>query len=221
MAGRPATNPHSPSYQGGALYHYNKLKPRHQDFVKAMIEHNYNQTQAYLAVYPDSSYEAARSSSSELLTNPTINAAIAERRREREARFDISLDAQIGRLMDVVERLQALENPSKSAQIEVNKLSAELKALKELNAMAGHTGKGHIGQGSSVNISVGVVPAATDIIDIQPQEVLTDSEQPLLYQPGAPMNQRDSESQKDSNPSGNTGIDAQDQDNDDDETLNQ
>lgn len=52
-----------------------ELSIKHQAFVAAFLR-CFNGTQAYLAVYPDSSYEAAVSSASELLTNPNVKAAI-------------------------------------------------------------------------------------------------------------------------------------------------
>lgn len=52
-----------------------ELSTKHQAFVAAFLR-CFNGTQAYLTVYPDSSYEAAVSSASELLTNPNVKAAI-------------------------------------------------------------------------------------------------------------------------------------------------
>lgn len=52
-----------------------ELSTKHAAFVAAFLR-CFNGAQAYLTVYPDSSYEAAVSSASELLTNPNVKAAI-------------------------------------------------------------------------------------------------------------------------------------------------
>jgi len=56
---------------------FNTLSPKHQDFVLAYLR-EYNITKAYQEVYPDSSYDAARSSGCYLLTIPNVKAAVDE-----------------------------------------------------------------------------------------------------------------------------------------------
>ncbi len=178
--GLPSTNPHSPGYKGGKLHHYNKLNPRHQNFVLALIDKNYNQTQAYLEAYPECSYESAPASASRLLTDDKIKAAIRERRMELEAKTDISFATQIHRLMGLAEEIEAVESPT-------NRASLKLKIIKELNLMAGHTLSNKPQSQGDVTINVDVVGAKPSTI-IQDDDV-TDVE---FYTDSAPLD--DSES---------------------------
>ena len=52
------------------------LKKEHQDFVIKLRTDGLNQVKAYMAVYQDSSYEAACSSASDLLRNPKIQSSL-------------------------------------------------------------------------------------------------------------------------------------------------
>lgn len=54
---------------------FNTLSERHKAFCRRYV-YDWNATQSYLEIYPDSSYESAMSSSSELLRNPKIEAFI-------------------------------------------------------------------------------------------------------------------------------------------------
>jgi hypothetical protein len=49
---------------------------RHAAFIAEFISNGYNATRAYLKVYPNSGYDAARSSAAALLTNPNIRERI-------------------------------------------------------------------------------------------------------------------------------------------------
>jgi phage terminase small subunit len=57
----------------------NELSDKHKLFVAEYVKNNCNGTKAYMAVYPDSSEEASRSSASDLLSNPNIKEAIKEK----------------------------------------------------------------------------------------------------------------------------------------------
>lgn len=54
------------------------MNRKHEQFINEYLL-CWNATQAYLKVYPKSSYEAARRSASDLLTNPDIDKEIQER----------------------------------------------------------------------------------------------------------------------------------------------
>jgi phage terminase small subunit len=69
-----------------------KLKPEHQRFAEEYV-YDWNATRAYQSVYPDTGYDAARSSASTLLTNPNIKAYVEELQK------DIQKQAGISRLM--------------------------------------------------------------------------------------------------------------------------
>src|ERR1044071_925953 len=58
------------------------LSDKHKAFIDEYMR-GLNATQAYMRVYKGTKYEAARSSSSALLTNPNIKAEIAERFKAR------------------------------------------------------------------------------------------------------------------------------------------
>lgn len=55
-----------------------ELSPKHQQFINEYLR-LWNATEAYMLVYPDSSYEAARRDASRLLTNADIAAEIKRR----------------------------------------------------------------------------------------------------------------------------------------------
>jgi len=53
-----------------------KLSTQHSKFCLLMAGGNINQTMAYMECYPDSTYDSARRSASDLLTNPDIEPEI-------------------------------------------------------------------------------------------------------------------------------------------------
>lgn len=67
------------------------LLSKHDWFCREYIIDE-NATRAYSRVYPASSYDAARSSANELLTNPNIQRRIEELREERNKRLEITAD---------------------------------------------------------------------------------------------------------------------------------
>lgn len=68
-----------------------KLKLEHAQFVQEYLV-DFNGTQAYMRVYPDSSEEAAASSGSVLLRNPKIKKAIEQGAEDKIARTKITQD---------------------------------------------------------------------------------------------------------------------------------
>lgn len=73
------------------------LSKKHQEFVNQYFLCGMNQTDAYQAVYPKSSYDTARANSSRLLTNANIQAEIQRRLKERQ----LSADEVLSRLGDM------------------------------------------------------------------------------------------------------------------------
>lgn len=53
------------------------------NFVNIYFDENMNATRAYMKCYPNSSYSAARSSSSDLLTKPNLRAVIRQRLKDK------------------------------------------------------------------------------------------------------------------------------------------
>lgn len=111
---------------------YNSLSEKHKLFVRNLIEQNFNQTQAYLKTYPDSSYDAARANSSDLIAKNNIKQAIEERKVVVETDIDISFSAQLSRLAYLLEDADQIENPKQRAQL-------KLDILKEMNKMGNHS----------------------------------------------------------------------------------
>jgi len=77
-----------------------KLSERHQRFVLEYLQ-DFNATQAYSRCYPDSSYEAARRSGSDLLSKPDIRAAIEERAEEARAKLKVTQEEVIADLKEL------------------------------------------------------------------------------------------------------------------------
>ena len=71
---------------------FNTLKIEHQKFLLNLVCQGMNQTNAYIDCYPDSSPEAAKSSASELLTNPNVREAYKELQSELKEKAQISAD---------------------------------------------------------------------------------------------------------------------------------
>lgn len=76
------------------------LIDKHEKFCNEYLV-DLNLTQAYLRVYPKSKPEAARRSASDLLTNPDIQARIAELMRAREQRTQVTQDRVVQRLANI------------------------------------------------------------------------------------------------------------------------
>lgn len=74
-----------------------KLIPKHQEFINELFLLNMNATEAYLKVYPKSSYDAARAHAARLVTNGSIQAEIARRLKEKQ----LSADEVLARLGDM------------------------------------------------------------------------------------------------------------------------
>lgn len=105
------------------------MNRRHEQFINEYLQ-CWNATQAYLKVYPKSSYEAARRSASDLLTNPDI----AEEIQSRISESAMSANEVLSRLAqhargDIGDYLNEIGNFDlrKARQAERTKLIKKLK----------------------------------------------------------------------------------------------
>lgn len=73
------------------------ISKKHQEFVNQYFLCNMNQTEAYLVVYPKSSYDAARAHATRLVADGNIQAEIQRRLKERQ----LSADEVLSRLGDM------------------------------------------------------------------------------------------------------------------------
>lgn len=65
---------------------------KHEKFCRELIKHNYNQTKAYLEVYPESSKEAATNNASRLIVNDSIKKRIAQLQQEQKEKDILSIE---------------------------------------------------------------------------------------------------------------------------------
>jgi phage terminase small subunit len=86
-----------------------KIEPKHREFIKEYMQNGYNGTQAYRKIFPRSSYESARSSASDLLTNPNIQEELAK-----------EFDKKVMKREEVLSRLSDMARASHHPFIEIN-----------------------------------------------------------------------------------------------------
>lgn len=67
----------------------NKINDKQMMFIDELSINGWNATAAYMKVYPNSSYEAARADAARLLTNANIKAEVEARKEEYKAKFKI------------------------------------------------------------------------------------------------------------------------------------
>lgn len=79
-----------------------ELSLNHEKFVVAYVRMG-NATKAYMSVYPDSSYDAARVSASELLAKPNIKAAVAERQKNIANELGATREFVLEKLLNMME----------------------------------------------------------------------------------------------------------------------
>lgn len=99
---------------------------RHLSFCEEYLRNGLNATQAYIKTYPDSSYDAAKSSAALLLTNPNIRKYIADKREESSKSLKISKEMLIQDLLDI-----------KNANLG-GKSSLAIRAIEVINRMQGY-----------------------------------------------------------------------------------
>lgn len=74
------------------------LKPEHLEFCLAYVSNGFNATQAYLAVYPNSGYPAARTGGYRLLTNADIKTHLLTLLEDRWKPFHMTGDEVLARV---------------------------------------------------------------------------------------------------------------------------
>jgi phage terminase small subunit len=78
-----------------------KLTPKQELFIENYLANGYNGTQAYLQAYPDSSYDAARSSAPDLLAKPNIKSLIEKGKEATIKRVQITKEELVQDLIDI------------------------------------------------------------------------------------------------------------------------
>lgn len=79
-----------------------ELSINHEKFVIAYVRMG-NATKAYMSVYPNSSYDAARASAADLLAKANIKAAVAERQKNIANELGATREFVISRLLGMIE----------------------------------------------------------------------------------------------------------------------
>jgi len=102
------------------------MTDKHELFCKALLKHKFNQTRAYMEVYPDSNENAARASASELLTNPSIKEYLEVLKAKQEINDLVEIEEIIGDIKEVLTRCMR-----KEPVMEYNKTTKEWESTGE------------------------------------------------------------------------------------------
>ena len=103
---------------------FKDLKDSHKAFCKEYLI-DWNGTRAYQKVYPDSSYDSARSLSSVLLTNINIQAYLEHVQKDLLKLCGVSVLGNVLKLKEIIE------------DVTTDKPSDKIKALEVINKMLG------------------------------------------------------------------------------------
>lgn len=111
------------------------LSPEEERFVNFLFEENMNRTRAYRRAYPNSSYDAARSSASRLLAKANIKAEVA-RRLDEEAMSVEEAVARMARIARGSMRPFLQKGPDGFVYFDLNHPEAEehMYLVKEMEA---------------------------------------------------------------------------------------
>jgi len=85
------------------------LKKEHQAFLLNLVNRGMNQTNAYKAVYPDSSTVSAKVDASRLLTNADIDEAFKELKADLKERAQVDTDWTTNVLIELVNEARGEE----------------------------------------------------------------------------------------------------------------
>lgn len=120
------------------------MKQEHKLFCQKYVEYYCNGSKAYMTVYPESSYESAMSSASDLLRNPNIKAYIKELQDSIEEENILSIKQTMKWLSEIVnnnerEDIYVKDKKGKDKLVGSKNadLNTKLKAVETLNKMKG------------------------------------------------------------------------------------
>ena len=100
---------------------FEDLKDSHKAFCKEYVTH-WNKTKAYQTAYPDCSYDSARSASTELFANPSIQAYIEYIQEDLLKLCGISVLSNVTVLKEILENKESKETDRIKALEVVNKM---------------------------------------------------------------------------------------------------
>jgi len=128
---------------------FSSLKKEHQRFLINLVNKGMNQTNAYMAVYPDSSFEAAKSDGSRLLTNANVSIAY------KELQAELKEKAQIGAEWIMNGLVELINDAKDEDKIDINAIKG---CYNELNKMIG----GHAPEKKDITTNGESINALTD-----------------------------------------------------------
>lgn len=108
---------------------FNTLKTEHQKILISMVFDAHNQTKAYMAEYPDCSYESARRAVSVLMTNDDMKDAKQELLDELKEKSQVSFEWCAAQLVE------AIKGAKDEDKVDYNAIKG---SVNELNKMLGH-----------------------------------------------------------------------------------
>jgi phage terminase small subunit len=83
-----------------------ELSKNHEQFVDEYFKNGLNATQAYLAVYPGSSYENANKHACRLVVNGGVQLAIQKKYAELQTRNEIAIDEIISKVKKLIDECE-------------------------------------------------------------------------------------------------------------------
>jgi len=104
-------------------------------FVKHYMTNGYNATQAYLSAYPDSSYDSAKSSSTDLLANPYIKEYLQKEQEEVADALLITKEKLINKLLEIIN-----SDGRQSDKVSAMKLLSDMTGFKDIKRIDITTG---------------------------------------------------------------------------------
>ena len=131
---------------------FDTLKKEWQKLLLNLVYEGMNRVNAYMAVYPDSSYDSARASVGDLLANPTIDEAYKELKAELKERAQVDADWVLNNIVELVKEARTED------KIDYNAIKG---LLNEANKMiGGHTAEkiDHTSKGDKLETTFNFLP---------------------------------------------------------------
>ena len=122
------------------------LSPQHTQFINEYFANSMNATQAYLATYPNSSYETACANASKLLSNANIQIAVQKKFAELQAQSNTTI-------LDITDKLNKIIEQSEQKQDH----STTLKALDLLAKLLGAYAPKRIEQTNTAPVQINII----------------------------------------------------------------